>query len=256
MAKTSDDAFEKCQTDKCNSQVSFQECRTCSQDASHENLKECESKLCKVFTDECFTHVSNNTVHRGCLQDAEDLFDEGIDIVNDCSNNESCERCKGQPDCNRKKLEKEYCIQCNTTSWPLCTYLPSLNMRNECNVVKPLGCYLFENQSSRDERGCISHLSQTERDECRRNDDDCKSCIGDSCNSKAFAQQCYDCDSSVDGEDCISNPSYFKSQFKFKTCKDYLNAECFTLIEDNAVRRGCMEDINLDGEKKKISFLC
>lgn len=219
------DECKKCYGNRCNSKINFQRCLTCDKDHAV-----CHSELCRRYNDECYLHVSKNTIRRGCLSRVVDTPINGVDIVADCKDGDLCEKCSNEDDCNSKEVQKEYCIVCDSVIKYNndCSLYPTLDLRTECPLaVKELGCFLSLDKQLRVTRGCLSQLSVEDRNACRESNETCKSCFGDSCNVKRFFQSCYECDSEDHGPDCQNTPWIMEQ----KLCKDYMGG-CYTEVSE------------------------
>lgn len=237
LCETDSDQCKKCLRSGCNAKLNFQRCLTCDN-----NPSVCHSELCKRYDDECYIHVSNNTVRKGCLSHTADAPFNGVDIVNDCNKTDLCEKCSDRVDCNDKTIPGEYCLVCDSQSSSNCTEQPNHDMRTKCPLaVKEMGCYLAKDSESDVTRGCLSGLSFNDRHICKGNNDTCKPCMGDSCNIKRSFQSCFECDSEDDGPDCEQANS---DALRKLICTDYMG-ECYTRLENGNITRGCIGDANV-----------
>lgn len=236
LCESDSETCKKCIGNECNSRIMLQKCLATDRLS---NLNYDFSKTCKRYTDECFIHVSNNNTRRGCLNDLIDSPVDGIDIVEDCKNDEICEKCSDRPNCNDRQFESEHCIVCSSKDDLRCFFNPeSLEVRKKCPLaLKQMGCYLRKDGGLHAERGCMSQLEPNERNDCRRRNSTCKMCWGDSCNEKRYFQSCAECNSLIDGEDCINKAYIAKSQ----VCEDY-HGECYTHVQNGGVVRNCTGD--------------
>lgn len=88
------------------------------------------------YVNYCFTHLTNETVNRGCILEHEPLIDE----CNSWYSN-TCEECLGS-NCNNVPVDGEYCIECDAKTDENCTTNIGEYMRKECPLsFKKLGCY-------------------------------------------------------------------------------------------------------------------
>lgn len=85
-------------------------------------------------------------------------------------------------------------------------------------------------------RGCLSSLLTYEVNECRREGQFCKTCVGNGCNAKVDYETCRVCNSSTN-VNCIRSPGSVPSV----TCENYLDT-CFVHVENNIVIRGCVSE--------------
>lgn len=189
-------------------------------------------KVCPKPEDKCFIHVFNDVVRRGCLSD----FVYGVDLVADCENSKICEKCSEQR-CNSRKIENQHCIECSSSNDPGCKENPLLGMSRKCpKVLTPRGCYHKE-EDNLVERGCVAHLTEETHRKCEKGDSQCKTCEGESCNSKLSLPKCYECNSAVDGEKCKTIPSIAIE----RECPNYMD-ECYVHINGDVVNRNCTGD--------------
>ncbi|XP_055309662.1 uncharacterized protein LOC129573299 [Sitodiplosis mosellana] len=234
QCESDSDECKKCFRKQCNREIFFLHCIT----TNPMNASDSQSKLCRRYTDECFTHVSNETVRKGCISDIIDSKNDGINIdIKDCDNDEICVKCSGDDNCNGGQVKHEQCIVCSTATKKDCRYYTK-GLEKECPLTaKRLGCYLNVDENDVVERGCMSQLLPEKRKYCRASNGTCKSCMGENCNEKRHFQTCNICDSEVDGENCLSAPW----QLERKVCPNYLD-HCYTHLENGRVRRNCIGD--------------
>lgn len=94
------------------------------------------SKTCSSYTDECFVHVSNDTVVRGCLSEHQQY---------DCKNSDLCDKCSNSDNCNNRIVDGEFCITCDSEKDINCRNNVNVTMRKQCPLaVKRLGCYIYD----------------------------------------------------------------------------------------------------------------
>lgn len=231
MCESNSDECKKCIHNECNLKASFQ---TCIKSVPGIDLS--ISATCKRYDDECYIHVYNNTIRRGCVGDLIDVPIEGIDIENDCKNDVICELCSDSNDCNNREIQTENCLVCSSDDDVFCSSNPSIEMSGTCPLaLKPIGCYLKTNIGLYAKRGCVLHLDEQERQNCQSST--CKTCYGINCNLKRYFQTCANCNSEVDGEKCIESAHIANEML----CPNYLG-ECYTLIKDGHVIRNCTGD--------------
>lgn len=131
-----------CIGNDCNAKESFQTCRICTSDKDSLCIRSpgsASTKLCKNYLDECFVHVANDIVQRGCLSESTDH------VKDDCKNGDICEKCSDGGNCNGKIVDGEFCITCNTETDLNCRTNLHLTMHTQCKLaVKPLGCYRYD----------------------------------------------------------------------------------------------------------------
>lgn len=229
------DECKKCVGNECNSRLYFQRCIT-------ENLNpddtSKQSKFCKRYSDECFIHLADEIVRRGCASDASELPD--IDLESDCMNRTICELCSSVNNCNDRIVTNELCIDCESEGVDgICAESPHLYDPIKCPLtLKKQGCYLIQEELIRIQRGCIAHLNMIDRNHCVRGNRTCKMCLGNKCNEKATFQSCYTCASSTDGDRCLNSPELSNKI----TCSKYLG-HCYTMVTNGLVARGCTGDM-------------
>ena len=237
------DNCKTCLGNDCNAKVSFQQCRACSSKDSVTCIRAAGAmpiKTCKNYYDECFVHVANDTITRGCLGDQSS--EQLVNFGEDCKNEDVCEKCSGEQNCNNKIVDGEFCLTCDSGSDRNCRTNVSIAMRAQCPLaIKPLGCYRLEDRGGKTvKRGCLSNVTHYEIDHCRKNGDNCKTCVGNDCNAKIGFQQCRVC-SSKNSINCIRAPG----AVPFRTCKRYED-ECFVHVLNDTITRGCLNE-RVDG---------
>lgn len=244
LCTSNSDNCKTCMENECNSrQNGFQKCLTTDHSNSQSHgTKAIESKICTNYMDQCYTHVANNIVRRGCLRDVTVHNFDGIDVQSDCEDRDICEKCSGTNDCNNQKISIEFCTVCNSTSHPHCKGAPNHFMREQCPLsIKRFGCYLYQNSTDFVSRGCMSRDIEM-RKLCVTEGDTCKYCFGDQCNKKIDFERCRYCSSDKDGENCMTKAW----KMELKTCKYYMD-ECFTHVNgDGVVTRGCLSEFISD----------
>lgn len=136
---------KRCHGDDCNSKPNFQTCRTCTTTdnlSCYVNANDDRVPLveCISYTDECFIHVANNTVTRGCLAEASAL------LIDECDDPAKCERCEGSKDCNVKPIgATDRCYTCDSRVDANCRDQVDDSMIEQCAFsVNPLGCFRAE----------------------------------------------------------------------------------------------------------------
>lgn len=228
-----------CQDDQCNSRTTFLECRVCDSNVDGPNCIRyayaMASKPCRVYNDECYVHVDQDQVIRGCLSD-QTIDTDIIKFREKCApNSEWCEIC-AEDNCNRRRVDGEFCLACDSSDDPNCRLNANYTMRSQCPLsLNPAGCFRFEDYGGRlVKRGCLTSVTEPERQMCRRDGSTCKTCLGNDCNAKMSFQRCRVC-SSADSVNCIRSPGGVIT----KTCKNYLD-ECFVHVAGDVVTRGCL----------------
>ncbi|XP_055309596.1 uncharacterized protein LOC129573251 isoform X2 [Sitodiplosis mosellana] len=245
--ESNSDQCKKCIGNECNSrQTGFQRCVITSDDFTRQKTNSLmfDSKICSDYMDECYTHVADNSVQRGCLSDGAELSIDGVDILSDCKDPDICEKCSGAANCNNKEILNEFCTVCNSESHPFCKEAPNHLMRARCPLsIRPFGCYMYKNGIDFVGRDCMSTDSQL-RKWCKTESDSCKYCFGDECNKKRYFEQCHYCNSNQDGVNCKTKPW----AIPLKTCKHYMD-ECYTHVnDDGVVTRGCFSEFESDND--------
>lgn len=225
------DKCKKCIGTECNTKKNFLKCLW----SLNDNIIRLP-KLCRRYNDECYILAKNGMVRRGCFSDLIDTPIHGVDIMIDRQNRDIYERCI-TAECNSREVETEYCTVCSsdTDNKNQCKYGPTDDMRKQCPIrLKKLGCYLQKENIVN--RGCVTELSQKERNECRSLNGTCKICEGDACNKKSFFEICKTCSSEND-ENCISKPFLTAD----RTCPNYMD-QCYVHVKDGIVKRNCIGD--------------
>lgn len=235
MCNKQDDTCKTCTGNDCNSKVSFQQCRQCNSTDNVSCIRSPGSvttKLCRDYLDECFVHVVNDIVLRGCLANSREY-------ENDCKNEDICEKCSDKKNCNNRIIDGEFCMTCNTENDLNCRENLNITMRTQCKLaVKKMGCYRYDDGGDIIKRGCLNDITSNEIKMCRREDEFCKTCIGNDCNVKPSFQNCRVCSSETDTL-CIRSPGSVST----KLCKNYLD-ECFVRVKNDVIQRGCLADFN------------
>lgn len=78
---------------------------------------------------------------------------------------------------------------------------------------------------------------------CRREGNECKTCVGNNCNLKATFQSCHVCNSETD-----SNCLNLRNPLPTKICRSYTD-ECKTVaLIGGRTERGCANELTLTGE--------
>lgn len=186
--QSNSDECKICHGPNCSSRKDFPHCLSCK----YEHEKEISANVtvlcplpvtCKTYIDECFTHVKDNVVSRGCLGSATEIPYE------DCENRELCERCSNESNCNDKEIKIEKCISCESAQDDDCDVNPNANMSTNCSLkVSKLGCFLEINENKNVKRGCMSSIIPEERQRPLNNSEMAKICIGENCNLKKSFQ--------------------------------------------------------------------
>lgn len=154
-----DKQCRKCATRGCNNDsVQYAKRLTCFKcnSATDANCKESVDSIpateCKRtvlgYNNRCFTRVTNTSVTRGCLIEA------NTEIKADCNAwySQSCELCESS-ECNRAKVSNEYCYECRTAIDTNCTNNLDIYMQKQCKLnLRQKGCYRI----SEDENGMFN----------------------------------------------------------------------------------------------------
>lgn len=233
------DQCKTCRGNDCNAKAAFEYCRTCSSASSVSCIRSpgaFASVLCRGYTDQCYTHVRDNVVTRGCLAQS-----MSTQLLADCSDPNAdadfCQKCSGTRGCNNRLVDGEFCLTCDSAADPNCLANANYTMRTQCPLaVRPRGCYRHAYADGRIERGCVADIATpAQAEQCGRpGDDACKTCVGNDCNQEAGFAQCKQC-SSVTDVDCFRGPRWVHSV----TCPDYLDT-CFLHVQNNTATRGCL----------------
>lgn len=185
------------------------------------------SQVCRNYLDECFVHVRNNVIVRGCLQ-------QNPNLASDCLNRDICEACDSTENCNDQIVDGEFCITCDSQLDPNCIDNVNFTMRTQCSLtVAGMGCYLFDDGGDIIKRGCLSDLIPEEVSMCRQQGSFCKTCEGNDCNSQLQYQRCLSCDSMTNPDCLVPNDNVPSS-----VCRAYIDT-CITHFENNRAIRGC-----------------
>lgn len=224
-----------CEGELCNNRKKFARC--ISRDSSLDGQLS-YSKQCVKYDDACVLHIFNSAVlRRGCLSELATSITTFIDLASDCETSINCEKCD-EVNCNDRVVEIDNCTVCSSINDPECLSNPTTEMTQICPLnLHRLGCYRKEVDEVVT-RGCVFNLSPEERVQCTDKENNvCKPCIGNACNSKVQFQRCVECNSETDGVDCQIKPNSMPD----KICNDYM-ANCFTHIGNGIVSRGCADD--------------
>lgn len=240
-----------CEGNECNKLEKFQSCFWNNEtQLVNQEGDVGVSKVCREYNDECFIIASNNSIRRGCVSEAH----LDIDIINDCSDSNVCEKCTGY-ECNNRTIESEYCIACSSgkdnhtfnKKYGNCKFDFYPDSKVKCTAsLKKRGCFLHRaSAESSVERGCVVSLDLEEQHKCQNASENssCKICMGEYCNIKRAFQTCIACDSNIDGEACIEANRSWKTAFKLKNrqCPNYMD-QCYTRVENGIVSRNCTDD--------------
>lgn len=225
-----------CIGNDCNEKPTFQYCRTCNSSTSVNCIRSpgsFASQLCLNYADECYTHVENDVVTRGCLATG------SAAVQQTCQTNpDLCHTCSSGANCNNRIVDGEFCLTCDAATDPTCRDTPDFTLRTQCPLAtQQRGCYLFDDGGDVVKRGCVADITPEEIAMCRRQGDECKTCIGNDCNQKAHFQRCKTCNSSEDVNCIRSVVNWIGSE----TCTNYAD-ECFVHVQNNTILRGCLDE--------------
>lgn len=225
-----------CIGDDCNAKPTFQRCRVCNSSDSVNCIRSpgsFASQVCRSYQDECFTHVENDVVTRGCFENAPSSARQTCQ-----TNPDLCNRCSNGDNCNNRIVDGEFCLSCDSTNDPSCRDTPDFTHRKQCLLsTQPRGCFLYDDGGDIVKRGCVADILPEEIALCRRQGNQCKTCIGNDCNQKPRFQQCKACNS-TNNVDCIRS---VVNWIDSKTCTNYAD-ECFVHVVNNTILRGCLDD--------------
>lgn len=142
------------------------------------NAAKCEKNVWIGEKESCYAAQSTVGVSRGCTLDDLDTCRENCDS---CSTN----------GCNTKSYNKFKCYQCssNVAGQESCAKEVEGLLVTECpgDNQKPseLGCYLWKKDDQTVERGCLSQLDASIKNECKDGESAaCKFCEGEGCNNQ------------------------------------------------------------------------
>lgn len=242
QCESNDNECKICHGDECNNRKEFLRCFEDRPTVNGTQFGVTE-QICRQYNDECFIHVTNDAVQRGCLSHFVGPIDAALNITTDCSIPESdiCEKC-AVPLCNGREIEDEHCIVCwsNEDDYS-CIDNPNDSMRQKCpRAVKKLGCYLkLEENDVVASRNCMFQLDASDRNECNSTTNgSCKSCVGDTCNKQLSFRKCFECSSESDGDECMREPNKLNSRL----CPSDAD-QCYIHVDQNGlVRRNCTGD--------------
>lgn len=233
------DVCRRCFGDKCNSKQEFTKCIKCDE----KNDSNCilnnllmETTICKQYDSDCYIHIGNDSISRGCLNDMNETF------MNDCrGSNNKCDICDPKTNsnlCNSQDLIKDVCTVCDSREKSDCRSRPDFFKSKYCNAFNSNvhGCYLstFEHRAR---RGCVEDLPENEKLDCFNQNDTCKSCFGENCNEKVNFHTCISCTSLKDRH--CTNDLYGVKQ---EICHDYMGS-CITGIDaEGTTHRRCANE--------------
>lgn len=184
---------------------------------------------------------------RGCLSDTSVTSA----VAASCkSNSDSCDSCTDANGCNSKVVDGEFCLECNSETNPDCVSNANFTMRKQCPLSpNRVGCYLFNDGGETVKRGCVADLITEEIDMCRREGNQCKTCIGDDCNAQPTFQSCRTCNS-TENVNCIRSSGSVSSV----QCRKYTD-QCYVNVVNDVVTRGCLAASPLDEAERTVCTL-
>lgn len=170
--------------------------------------------------------------------------------------NDECDLCMTNKCNGIYPAEKvKSCFTCNTNDDPNCKINATLTASEECPAIpSQMGCYHLANSTTGEiRRGCVSSLTTAELKNCKDHNSECKTCLGDNCNSKISFETCYTCDSRIDS-DCVI---IVENSTEVSVCKEY-SAMCVTGVDKAGfVHRRCSANKTIDTENFPEGFeLC
>lgn len=136
-----------CQSSKCNGHSlkldnPTKKCMVCDSKDDATCVSELtakHSKECKNADDQCFTHIEQSNIKRGCLSG------QSSDFPSICQKNgEKCSICK-ENDCNNQKIVLETCIDCDSANDEKCQQKLNSHKGKICSTLtskESLGCFL------------------------------------------------------------------------------------------------------------------
>lgn len=126
---------------KCNS-LSDPDCAT---RADQRTAERCEL-ISNGQTDACYVHVRNGTVERGCLSERFEL--EQSDCA-EWATDGRCALCTDGDGCNRRAVEPERCLECDSEVDANCAAGGVTDLRQTvCPLsAAPMGCYRFQDET-------------------------------------------------------------------------------------------------------------
>lgn len=140
-----------CHGDQCNMRSAFQRCRVCNSEKDGPNCVRygyaMRSKTCTSYDDECYVHVHDDIVIRGCVGE-QTIDTDAMKFREKCKpDSDLCEICKDD-NCNRKMIDGEFCLVCDSSNDPDCRLNPNSTMHKQCPLaMSPMGCYRKNNIS-------------------------------------------------------------------------------------------------------------
>lgn len=141
MCRRNGEFCKTCSGNNCNAKVNFQSCHVCTSANSLNcivNINAVPTQTCKNYLDECFVHVVNNAVTRGCAL-------ENDQLAEDCKDPTKCEVCSDTANCNNNIIgANDYCYTCDSESDPNCKDNLNDSMLTQCPLsVSQMGCFRY-----------------------------------------------------------------------------------------------------------------
>ncbi|XP_055387107.1 uncharacterized protein LOC129615760 [Condylostylus longicornis] len=226
-------------------------CKLCKSETECASSEKITTEVCKNNNDECVTIFNKNdkVEYRGCSSILSETNDRAKKIYCDTTP-ELCPLCKSN-ECNIANSKKEY-VKCHYCGWPDSTSCNAdIKEQNkfptrECHKSCMTAAYKkFEDPADivyNVVRTCLDDKEPQQQNDCKSNNDEyCKSCDGDNCNSKILFENWANCFTCENSEQCKGPLS--------KQCESYQKIErCYYLFNNDkeAIKGGCLSDISKD----------
>lgn len=139
------DECKICAGSYCNIREFFEKCLRCKSENDPQcviNPQLMETKVCKNYNDQCFTHIDKISVVRDCLSE------RNADFEAECkSADDKCIMCSTSDGnvCNGNIFTMETCSECDSTKDEKCRVDPFLFRNKICSKINSTdreGCYL------------------------------------------------------------------------------------------------------------------
>lgn len=142
MCRSENEVCKTCAGKDCNAKVHFQSCHICTSASSLNcivNVNATATQTCRNYLDECFVHVVNNAVIRGCIL-------ENTQLTDDCKDPTKCEVCSDKANCNSNIVAADdFCYTCDSEKDSNCTANLNDSMLTQCPFsVSQMGCYRYD----------------------------------------------------------------------------------------------------------------
>lgn len=156
LANSDNSKYFLCHSNNCNgysvnSNISRKQCMRCKSKNDSKCIGDVDSshsKACKQAEDQCFTHIGNYSVTRGCMSE------QSLEFAQSCQKyTEKCSICNGN-NCNNDSIALETCINCVSTNDTKCQeHLDSFKGKicSTVNSKDTLGCFLSTVKSTENE---------------------------------------------------------------------------------------------------------